>query len=129
MSKDITTLTPTLQKVWAEIKPWYEAQFPDRTLWIGSAQRTPVEQLHLFCQGRLPECQGPVVTWKDGFVCTSKHNIMPLAKAMDIWIKVNGVYNWDIQLAEPFAQFVREKYSGILRWGGAFNDSYHLEEI
>lgn len=127
MSKDINLLTPKLQQAWIDLRPWYAPIFPDCELIVGCTQRTPVEQLNLFCQGRNEP--GEIVTYLDGFVHKSKHNEMPLSKAMDIWTKINGVYVWDKKYVLPFGDFIKEKYNGILRWGGAWQDYYHIEEI
>ena len=131
MNKDITTCTLTLQKFWPELKAWYEDKFPNRELVIGNdgCQRTPIKQLTLFCQGRLPTVPGDIVAYKDGFVCKSKHNALPLSKAVDLWVKVNGKVVWEPEYYFPFSQFIQLNYKGVLRWGGVFKDFCHVEEI
>lgn len=130
MSKDLTTCTPKLQTAYAELKKWYETLFPGRTLEIGAAQRTPVEQLRLFCQGRLlPDFPGERVTKLDGFVHPSKHNALPLSRAVDIWIKdAQHDYMWKDDAFKPFGLWVNANYKGILRWGGEWGDGTHIEE-
>ena len=128
-----------LIEAWAQLKPWYEGLFPGRVLVIGSTQRTPIEQLTLFCQGRFPieqarylagkDVDDEIVTWKDGFVKTSKHNCLPLSHAFDTWIKIDGEYVWDEKYFLPLGRFVQEKYLGRLKWGGDFGDFDHIETI
>ena len=139
MNKDINMCVILLIDVWRDIKPWYENLFPNRVLEIGCTQRTPIEQLILFCQGRLPltmvnlladnDVEDEIVTWKDGFIKKSKHNEIPLSKALDIWIKIDGEYVWDEKYFLPFGRFIQDKYPGIIRWGGDFNDCCHIEVV
>ena len=129
MSKDIDLLVPILRQAWAELKPWYENKFPNRVLKIGCTQRTPVEQLRLFIQGRLPENPGKKVTWKDGFNKASKHNVMPLSKAMDIWVMKDFEYVWDEKYFLPFVDFIKERYNKILQSGAPYGDYDHIEVI
>ena len=137
--KNIDNAVPMLRMAWKEFKPWYENLFLGREVVLGSVQRTPVEQLINFCQGRLPiehvrilagkRVEDKIITWKDGFIMKSKHNSMPLSEAIDIWIKINGEYTWDEKMFYPIGKFIQEKYKHILRWGGNFKDYCHIEMI
>ena len=130
MSKDITKAVPLLYEFWHDLEPWYLNKFPGRKLILTHVDRTPVEQLRLFCQGRLPENPGEIVTWKDGFVRFSKHNYMP-ARAFDVAIIVGGHADWRETAALGMVGAVEALgYAGRVRWGviGA-KDYYHFEVI
>jgi hypothetical protein len=90
-----------------------------------SVDRTPKEQLKLFCQGRLDT--GERVTEKDGYNSRSKHNYIP-SEAIDVLIRVNGAVVWASDYYEPIGQIVFSLgYSGEIRWGGSWNDGGHIE--
>ena len=129
MSKDITKAVPTLRYFWPTLKAWYEKKYPGRTLILTHVDRTPVEQLTLFVQGRLPQFPGAIVTTLDGFVHQSKHNAVP-SKAIDVAIMENGTVDWTTTRAQDLATAVHELgYDGKIVWGGSwsFHDFYHFE--
>jgi len=129
MSKDITKAVPFLQEVWPRLKTWYEAKYPGRTLILTHVDRTPVEQLTLFVQGRLPDHPGAIVTNLDGFVHKSKHNYVP-AQAFDVAVVINGKADWSVSVAQDLSTAVHELgYDGHVVWGGtwAMLDRYHFE--
>jgi hypothetical protein len=129
MSRDITKSVPLLQEFWPRLNAWYSEQFPGRTLIVTHVDRTPVEQLTLFCQGRLPDHPGAVVTDLDGFVHKSKHNAVP-AKAIDVAVIIAGKPDWDEDKAQDLSTAVHELgYDGRIIWGGtwASHDRYHFE--
>ena len=130
MSRDISKAHPLLVEFWGKVDPWYKAKFPERELILTHVDRSPVEQLLLFVQGRLPAYPGDIVTWKDGFVNKSKHNFLPLSHAIDVGIKVNGKFDWTDATAKTLASAVMDLgYIGRIRWGGAFKDMYHWEVV
>lgn len=137
--KDIALLTPLLQQVVAELPPWYAGLFPERRVVVGETQRPPQRQLMKFCQGRLPieavrilldepDAEDKRVTNCDGFNKLSNHNYSP-SKAVDLWVMVNGKIRWEEKFYKPFGLWVVQNYQGILRWGGEWEDWYHIEEL
>ncbi len=129
MSRDLTKAVLLLQEFFPKLKARYEELHPGCELFITHVDRTPVEQLHLFVQGRLPEFPGEIVTWKDGFVCHSKHNDVP-SEAIDVAIKVNGVVSWLPVYILTIGALVKDLgYEGKIKWGGVFKDNYHFEVI
>ena len=140
MDKDINHCVPILQQAWIDLRTWYAEMFPNLETVIGETQRLPTRSLMLFCQGRLPiekvralldddTLEDIIVSGKDGFNKISKHNVMPLSHAMDIWVKVNGKIVWDKKYYLPFGKFVQSKYKGILRAGVEWGDGPHIETI
>jgi hypothetical protein len=127
---DITQSDPILQEFWAKLQPWYAAKYPGRSLILTYVRRTPVEQLRLFCQGRLPEISGEIVTGLDGFIKMSKHNFNP-SRAIDVAILVSGKADWSRSAAVTLAPAVRELgYIGRIEWGGSWvslEDWYHFQ--
>ena len=138
MSRDITKAADLLQEFWPKLKAAYEEFHPGCELFITHVDRTPVEQLHLFLQGRLPADEmrklglpvtEKVVTWKDGFVKRSKHNAVP-SLAFDVAVREGGVVSWDPALVLKIGAFVPSLgYEGRIKWGGLFADYYHWEVI
>lgn len=116
-----------LQMFWPEFKEWYEKVFPNRTVFITHTMRTPEEQLRIFCQGRLKEFPGPIVTWKDGYLSKSKHNANP-SLALDFGVKIDGKVSWDPSHFEPIALALSELgYSNRIRLGLWREDYPHIE--
>jgi len=130
MSRDINKAVILLQEFFAKLKPSYERDNAGATLIITFSDRTPIEQLRLFCQGRLPEFKGDIVTDKDGFINKSKHNALPLAKAIDVAVQVGKVAVWDKRYYANLGKYVSELgYTGKIRWGGAWGDTPHFEVL
>lgn len=129
MSRDLSKAADTLRYFFPTLKAKYSEMYPDRELFITHVDRTPEEQLRLFCQGRLPEFRGEIVTWKDGFENKSRHNYTP-SEAIDIAVRVKGVVSWDVKYAYNLGAIVKELgYDNKIRWGGSFGDNYHFEVI
>lgn len=131
MSRDLTKAVPLLQEFFPLLKKRYEEIHPGCELFVTHVDRTPVEQLHLFVQGRLPEFPGEVVTWKDGFVGKSKHNDIP-AEAIDVAVKVKGKVSWDPEYILKIGALVPDLgYAGRIKWGGVWSskDLYHFEIV
>ena len=131
MSRDITKACFLLQEFWPKLALWYANKYPGQTLIITHVDRTPVEQLKLFCQGRMPGYDGPIVTNLDGFVHMSKHNAVP-SKAIDVAIIVAGKPDWSTVKAMNLATAVADLgYKGRVVWGGSFSflDFYHYEVV
>ena len=131
MSRDITKACFLLQEFWPKLALWYANKYPGQTLIITHVDRTPVEQLKLFIQGRLPEKPGQIVTFKDGFINRSKHNSIP-SRAFDVAIVINGKATWSTTIAQNLATAVHElAYDGRVVWGGSFSflDFYHYEVV
>lgn len=127
MSRDLSKAVPLLQEFFPLLKKAYEELHPGCELFITHVDRTPVEQLLLFVQGRLPAYPGPIVTWKDGFVNKSKHNAIP-AEAFDVAVKIDGRVCWDKDLVLKIGALVPALgYQDKIRWGGIFGDYYHME--
>lgn len=127
MSRDISKATELLQEFWPLFKAKYEAANPSTELFLTHVDRTPVEQLTLFVQGRLPQFKGPIVTWKDGFINKSKHNEIP-AEAIDVAVRVGGVVSWDIQWVMKIGALIKDMgWDSKVKWGGVFGDNYHIE--
>lgn len=130
MSRDISKAHPLLQEFWGKLPGRYNTKFPERELVLTHVDRSPIEQLTLFVQGRLPQFPGSIVTWKDGFINKSKHNFLPLSHAIDVGIKVNGKFDWTVTTAKSLSSVVMDLgYIGRIRWGGSFGDQYHFEVI
>ena len=128
MSRDITKANKTLQEFFPVLKAKYEALHPGTELFITHVDRTPVEQLLLFVQGRLPSYPGPIVTWKDGFMSKSRHNDLPLSGAIDVAVKVNGVVSWNLCYVIKIGALLADSpFADRIRWGGTFSDYYHFE--
>lgn len=132
MSRDISKAHPLLQEFWGKLPGWYKAKFPNCELVLIHVDRSPAEQLALFCQGRLPQFPGDIVTYKDGFNSKSKHNYTPLSHAIDVGIKVGGKFDWTKDTAKTLASAIIDLgYVGKIRWGGSWTmaDMYHWEVI
>lgn len=128
-SRDPLDLCPLLQEFFPKLKAKYEEINPGCELFLTHTLRTPVEQLTLFVQGRLPAYPGPIVTWKDGFVNKSKHNEIP-AEAFDIAVKIDGKVCWDDDLYIRIGALVPALgYQDKIRWGGIWKsrDLCHFE--
>lgn len=129
MSRDLTKATPLLQEFFPKLKNAYEEMHPGHEMFITHVDRTPVEQLLLFVQGRLPQFPGPIVTWKDGFVMKSEHNDIP-SNAFDVAIRINGIVVWDTDVVLRLGAFIPALgYQGKIRWLGTKGDYYHFEGI
>jgi peptidoglycan L-alanyl-D-glutamate endopeptidase CwlK len=95
-----------------------------------SAHRSPDDQFKLYKQGRVFRNgswvkAGPVVTYLDGFIKTSRHNNLPCT-AFDVGIFRNSAYLGDSTLYTH----VKEGMKFGLDWGGnwsRFKDYPHLE--
>jgi hypothetical protein len=116
-------LKPILDAVSAKLPANHEAR-------LISAHRTPADQFALFKQGRVFKNgiwvkNGPVVTFKDGFVKLSRHNYLPCT-AFD-----TGIFNGDSYLGDsPLYKHVKEGVKFGMNWGGnwtSFIDQPHLE--
>lgn len=127
MSRDITKAVPLLKKFWLKLKVAYEQDNPGTELFLTEVDRSPVEQLRCFCYGRLPEFKGQIITWKDGFVNYSHHNLIP-SKAFDVGVKINGLAVWDDKYFTILGKYIAVLgYAGRIRWGGTFGDYPHFE--
>lgn len=131
MAANIEFLHPRLRTIFESFKVWYSKRYPGREVVCTWVSRTPVEQLELFCQGRLPNRPGPIITWKDGFVNKSRHNMVP-SMAFDFGVKVNGSFDWSDRFGSDLASdvylFLAEaKCPSDVRYGGSFKDNYHIE--
>jgi len=131
MSASLDFLEPTLQTVFRRLQGWYASKYPNRSMELTHSRRTAVEQLYLFVQGRLPNYPGAIVTWKDGFVNKSKHNFDP-SRAFDFGIKIDGKFAWHdgigVHLGKVIPQALLELgYGKEIRYGGEFNDFFHIE--
>lgn len=130
MSKDITKAVPLLQEFWPVLQRWFAARYTNYSLTLTSIDRPPVEQLRLFCQGRLPENKGEIVTYRDGFNVRSTHNALPLSKAFDVGILRGIEFDWTDATALLLQPALHDTgYAGKIIWGGVWPkpDSYHFE--
>lgn len=129
MSRDLTKAVDLLRYFFPSFKKRYEELYPDRTIFITHVDRTPEEQLRIFCQGRLPEFPGSIVTWKDGFINKSKHNSFP-SEAIDVAVKIGDTVSWDVELTRCFGNIIKDLgYERKIKWGATFKDNYHFEVI
>lgn len=132
MPASIDLLHPKLRELFIRLQGKYVSEFPGREFVLTHTRRTPVEQLYLFVQGRLPNHPGPIVTWKDGFVNRSRHNFDP-SEAFDFGIKINGQYEWRDSIMLPhLSAYIPTAlallgYGREIRYGGEFRDYYHIE--
>lgn len=132
MDAKLQSLDPSLQTVFRRLQGRYQSDYPGREFVITHGGRTPVEQLRLFVQGRLPEFPGDVVTWKDGFVSLSEHNRVP-SRAFDFGIKIAGKFEWRDSIMVPhLSQYIPKALADLgvadyVRYGGSFGDYYHVE--
>ena len=131
MSRDITKAVPLLQEFFPKLAMWYSVRYPGKMLLVTHVDRTPVEQLKLFCQGRLPEYPGSIVTYKDGFVQKSMHNAVP-ATAIDVGIVIGGKTDWSEKEVLLLAPAIKDLgYEGKIVWGGTWKmkDNYHFQIV
>jgi hypothetical protein len=136
MSRDITKAHPLLQEFVPKAQTWYAAKYPGSSLVVTHVDRTQLEQLRLFLQARLPDddlkklslpISSSPVTWKDGFVNKSKHNVIP-SHAIDFGIKKEGKFDWSDEAAKTLASCVMDTgYIGRIKWGGIFEDCWHFQ--
>mgnify|MGYP001558461386 FL=1 len=127
MSRDILKADPVLREAWPRIKAEYERRHPGRVMSLSHVDRTPAEQLNLFCIGRTEP--GDRVTYRDGYNNLSKHNAIP-SQAIDVFVKVGGKTDWGEEVVKDIGEIIFHLgYSGELTWGGSWRktDMYHVE--
>lgn len=128
MSRDVTKAETVLQEVFKELKASYEGKYPGRNMFLTHVDRTPAEQLRLFCQGRLD--LGHRVTNCDGYNKLSRHNHIP-SQAIDVAVMDHGVIVWEDKYFEDIGNILFQLgYSGEVEWGGdwkEFRDMYHIQ--
>ena len=137
MDKDINHCVPVLRQAWIDLQT-VRGDVSRRELVIGETQRLrrAPNAISLGIANRKVQAlldddtlEDIIVGGKDGFNKISKHNVMPLAHAMDIWVRINGKIVWDAKYYFPFGKFVQDKYKGILRAGVEWGDGPHIEVI
>ena len=130
MSRDISKADTVLQELWPLLKAKYEERHPGRYLFLINVDRKPSEQLALFCQGRLPDKPGPIVTYKDGYNNLSKHNADP-SQAFDFGVMDGSKVVWPESYFEDIGDMITMlDYGDEITWGGTFRslkDCGHIE--
>lgn len=130
MGKDIQNAERALQELWPLLRDAYASKHPNRNLFLVHVDRSPVEQLRLFCQGRLPEHPGQVVTYCDGYNKKSRHNATPLSQAIDVGVMDGGRVVWDEEYFHDIGAIIFALgFSGEVEWGGdwRFKDWGHIQ--
>lgn len=126
----IDNADPVLRDLWPKLRDWYAAKHPGRSLFLVFVDRSKAAQLRLFCQGRLPEKPGDIVTYCDGYNKPSRHNAMPLSEAIDVGVMVGGTVVWGDEYFKDIGNAIFELgYSGEVDWGGywRFKDWGHIQ--
>lgn len=89
---------------------------------VTDGRRTVEEQRALYAQGRATP--GPIVTYKDGLVQTSRHQT---GHAVDCAFVVNETPSWAAQL--PWKTYGACAEALGLRWGGSWQTLHDLPHV
>jgi len=128
-SKEITDLTPFLQRVFFNFRAWVKRVL-HKDIVLVCAYRNVEEQQSEYAKGRTRP--GKRTTNCDGVKNKSNHNYRP-SRAFDFSFMVKGKLIWDKKWYDSCWLFFRQaKLTEKVRWGRNwknFKDYPHIEEV
>ena len=129
-SRDIRDLTPFLQRVFFNMRAWYEKHFAGRTLILTCTWRDRARQGWYYASGRTRP--GKILTMIDGIKKLSMHNYRP-ARAFDFAVKMpDGRVTWNPKMYNSVWAFFRDaRLTDKICWGRDFKnfkDFPHIQE-